>query len=167
VAIAPKRSSSPGLIWTPLFSEGFLTLARAGNPKIRKTLSLEAYCSLSHVFVSPEGRAGSVVDEALGRLGRKRHVALTVGSFLAVPLVVADSDLLATTAARIAQRFAAAFPLQIFRPPLELPRFTLALAWHERFRKDPAHVWFRSLVAEVGRTMRDKHTVTAASALDA
>jgi DNA-binding transcriptional LysR family regulator len=150
--IAPRRKSSPGLVWTRLFGERNVCLVRKDHPAVGRTLSLEAYCALPHVVVSPEGR-GSAVDEALRRRGLRRRVALRVPSFLFAPLVVAETDLVATTAARVARRFAEVLPLRVLEPPLPQPEFALALGWHERLRQDPAHAWFRRLVAEVAREL--------------
>jgi DNA-binding transcriptional LysR family regulator len=150
--LAPRRRSSPGLVWTRLFTERNVCLVRRNHTSVGRTLSLEAYCALPHVVVSPEGR-GSVVDEALERRGLERRVALRVPSFLVAPLVVADSDMIATTASRVARRFAEALSLRILEPPIPLPEFALALGWHERVREDPAHAWFRRLVAAVARDL--------------
>lgn len=151
--IAPKRPSAPGLVWSRLFAERNVCLVRDGHPRVGRTLSLERFCDLLHVFVSPEGRPVSVVDEALERRGLSRRIALRVGSFLVAPLVVAESDLIATTASRIAARFTGPLALRILAPPIDLPEFTLAIGWHERVRRDPGHAWFRALVASVAREL--------------
>jgi DNA-binding transcriptional LysR family regulator len=42
--------------------------------------------------------------------------------------------------------------LAIVEMPLRLPTFTHSMIWHRRHTGDPAHAWFRSLVARaVGR----------------
>ncbi len=39
-------------------------------------------------------------------------------------------------------------PLKIFKPPVEIPGFTMCPGWHEIHRKDPGHRWLRdALVA--------------------
>ena len=101
--IAPSRPSSPGLVWTRLFSERNVCLVRAGHPVAGRSVSLEAFCALPNVVVSPEGR-GSAIDEALGRRGLRRRPALRVPSFLVAPWVVAASDLVTTLPARLARR---------------------------------------------------------------
>jgi len=125
---------------------------RVGHPVAGRSLSLEAFCALPHVVVSPEGR-GSAIDEALGRRGLRRRPALRVPSFLVAPWVVAGSDLVTTLPARLARRFAEVLSLRILEPPLPLPDFALALGWHERVREDPSHAWFRRVVAAVARTL--------------
>lgn len=148
VAVAPPRPSSPGMVWTRLFADRNVCIAGRGPPG--KSLSLEAYCSLPHLVVSAQGRA-SRVDEVLERRGLRRRVALRVPSFLLAPLLVARSDLVATVPARVAQRVAGPLSLRVYELPLPLPEFTVALGWHERFREDPAHAWFRRTVVAAAR----------------
>jgi DNA-binding transcriptional LysR family regulator len=156
VVVIPRRAQARGLVWRRLFTERFVCAVRAGHPLVgRKGLTLDAYCELGHVVVTPSGRPGSAVDEALARHKRKRRVVLQVASFLVAPLVVASSDLIVTTPARIARQFAD-LRLALHPPPLSVPGFTVALGWHERFRGDPAHAWFRGVVAEVGHGLADE-----------
>jgi DNA-binding transcriptional LysR family regulator len=39
-------------------------------------------------------------------------------------------------------------------PPLDVLGFTVALGWHERWRADPAHAWFRQTLTQVGEALR-------------
>jgi hypothetical protein len=36
---------------------------------------------------------------------------------------------------------------------LPIPSLSLSLAWHERQRRDQAHAWLRSTVADVARSL--------------
>jgi DNA-binding transcriptional LysR family regulator len=153
VALFPRRPSSPGIVWQPMFSEHFVCLARRGHPSIRSKLSLAALCETPHVFVSPSDAAQGVVDEVLAKTGLRRRVALRVQSFLVAPLVVAESDLLALVPAQVARRFAARFELQVLPLPIEVPRFAVALAWHERMRADAGHAWFRKNLVTVAKAL--------------
>lgn len=153
VAVVPRRAEAPGLVWSRLFSERFVCLARRGHPKIRQQLTLDVYCRLGHVVVAPTGRPGSPVDDLLTRRGRARRIACQVPNFLVAPLVVAGSDLVVTAPERISARFGD-LGLATYPPPIEVPGFTIHVGWHERFRAEPAHTWFRGLVTELGRELR-------------
>ena len=39
-------------------------------------------------------------------------------------------------------------PLEIYEPPISLPRSEAFLWWHERFQRDPGHTWFRNAMLE-------------------
>ena len=96
-------------------------------------------------MVSPRGAGfGGPVDTALGKLGRKRRVAVSAGSFLFIPELVGGSDLIATVPERLVRE--RALRLQVFEPPLPIEGFTIGLVWHERTHGHPAHRWVRERV---------------------
>jgi DNA-binding transcriptional LysR family regulator len=156
VAVDPRRATSaPAIVWRALFHEDFLCVLRRGHPVLRKKggLTLARFLELPQVLVAPGGSPGSLLDDALARLGQRRRVALRVPSFLVAPLVVAESDLVATLPARLARRMARSLPLALRPSPVELAGFDLHVAWHERFRHDAGHAWFRRVLAEVATTL--------------
>jgi DNA-binding transcriptional LysR family regulator len=103
------------------------------------------------VLIAPYGNAGSFVDDALAKLGRRRRVAVRVSSFLSAPVLVAESDLIATVGSRLARRSAAWLPLRLFDPPLRLPEIEVGAIWHPRVEHDPGHRWFRELLGSIAR----------------
>jgi DNA-binding transcriptional LysR family regulator len=133
----------------PLFSDKFVCLVRKGHPRVTKKLSLEAYLALRHVLVAPGGAPGSIVDSELARRGLERRIALSVSSFLTAPIVVSETDFIATLPERIARRSADRFPVRLLEPPLRLPSFAFSLAWHPRQNHDPAQQWLRGMVKRV------------------
>jgi DNA-binding transcriptional LysR family regulator len=150
LAIGPRSRAPAGVVWSKLFSDRFVTVARKDHPHTGRTISLDRFCALSHVVVTPDGRAGaSSVDDALMDRGRERHVALRVPSFHLVFAAIAGSELIATVPERLARAMASRSSLHIAPPPLPLPRLSISMAWHERQRHDAAHAWFRKRVAEV------------------
>jgi DNA-binding transcriptional LysR family regulator len=68
-----------------------------------------------------------------------------------VPLIVAQSDLLATCPYQLARYFATRAPIAILEPPISLPKYSEFVAWHERYDSDPALRWLRSLFADAAR----------------
>jgi DNA-binding transcriptional LysR family regulator len=154
--VNPRRGpSSPAIVWRSLFREDFLCVLRRGHPALRRRgrLTLERFVELPQILIAPGGRPGSLLDDALARRGLRRRVALRVPNFLVAPLVVVQSDLIVTLPARLARRVAASFPLELRPPPFELPGFEVHMGWHERFRHDAGHAWFRRVLAEVATTL--------------
>jgi DNA-binding transcriptional LysR family regulator len=145
--LAPRRKSSAGIVWVKLPADRFVSIVRKQHPRVGKKLTLDLYCSLSHVVVVPERRAVNAVDKLLEGVGRRRHVGLRVPSFLVAPLAVAASDMILTTPESVASLFAKSLELRVLAPPLALEGVSLALAWHERQRADPGHTWLRRLIA--------------------
>jgi LysR family transcriptional regulator, transcriptional activator of nodD3 and syrA len=132
-----------------LFTEGFVCMVRKKHPSVSSKLTLPQYLGLRHLVVAPSGGPGSVVDDELAKRGKQRRVALRVSSFLVAPVLVSKSDLINTGPERLARRFATVYPLRLLPPPLPLPHFTFSIAWHPRLASDPAHVWFRQVVARI------------------
>ncbi|HET7714432.1 MAG TPA: LysR family transcriptional regulator [Bauldia sp.] len=141
----------PGAYAQRILDERFVCAVREGHPAVGKKLTLEVLVKLPHVLVAPAGRPGGVVDAALTKLGLRRRVAVEIPHFLAVPAIVREIDAVATMPERIARAFGAG--LRILAPPIDLPSFTIETVWHERHHGDPAHAWFRGLVAEVARSL--------------
>ncbi|MEZ4470296.1 MAG: LysR substrate-binding domain-containing protein, partial [bacterium] len=146
VAIGVVAPEAVGLLRLVLLRERFVCLVRTDHPEVGDRLDLETFCRLPHALISPSGRGGGVVDEALARLGRRRRIALRIRFFLAAPFALARSDLILTAPSRLAHELAATLPLRVVEPPLELPAFDLCLFFHERQRDDPGHRWLRELV---------------------
>lgn len=142
----------PGLRTRALYDDDFVCLVRADHPQVGETLDLETYLRLPHALMSPQGDGKGVVDRVLAGMGLARRVVLRIRYFLAAPLVVARSDLVVTAPRALAGGFVGMAPLRVFPPPIELPRFTTHMVWHERAEADPAHRWLReAVVATCGR----------------
>lgn len=83
---------------------------------LRKTeATLDTYCPLPHVRVSPGIDRPTPVDKWLAQQNRQRTVVLSLAFFSAAPLVVAQSDLIATGPRRCGRRFEALLALPPFK----------------------------------------------------
>ncbi|MBL9016363.1 MAG: LysR family transcriptional regulator [Myxococcales bacterium] len=156
VVLAPPRGGARGAggYEKVLFGERFTCILRADHPLAGGRLTLPRYCAAAHVLVAPRGTPGSLVDTALAEQGRSRRIALAVPHFLVVPYIVAGSDLVATLASRVAALFTETLGLVSMPPPVELPGFQIALAWHERNHHDAAHRWLRDQLLAVAGEVR-------------
>jgi DNA-binding transcriptional LysR family regulator len=138
----------PSLRSRPLFVERFVCVARKGHARVGERLTLDQYCALDHVLVSPSGGAFSApADDALAAIGRTRHVRLSVPHFLLVPEILRRSDLIAVLPERLARGYGDRF--RIFDLPFELAPFSVVAVWHERTHRDPALAWLRQSLADL------------------
>jgi DNA-binding transcriptional LysR family regulator len=152
LALGAIVDEAPGIRRLDLCTEGFACAAREGHPDIDGELDLATYVKTPHLLITLGDDAGPTwIDEALAKLGEKRRVAARVRYFMAAPLVVARTDLLLTGPSMLVRYFAELVPLQVLRPPIELPTYPEQAYWHERFDDDPAHAWLRALVAQTAR----------------
>jgi DNA-binding transcriptional LysR family regulator len=151
LVIAPDTSLPASVMRQHLFDGDFLCAVRLDHPRARRKLSLETYLSLLHVQIAPRGEPGGPVDDALATRGLSRRVAVRTPSFLAAPLLVAQSDYVLTAPALMLRPLARPLGLRLHEPPLTFGSFRIFQAWHPRTQDDAAHRWFRGLVAEVTR----------------
>lgn len=152
LALLTPESTPPDLHARHLFDERYVCVMRASHPAASaKRLSLKRFCTLDHALVSYTGGSfQGVADEALAKLGRERRVTLSVTSFLVLPKILRDSDLMAVVPARLV---AGIRGLAVFDPPFNIPGFTKTVAWHERTHRDPGHRWIRNLLFEICQSL--------------
>jgi DNA-binding transcriptional LysR family regulator len=132
----------------PLYSERFVAVVRKGHPRLPGPLTLDEFCALDHLLVSPSGGSFTAqTDEALAAIGRQRRVRLSVPHFLLVPEILARSNMIAVLPERLAQGYRDRF--DVLEVPLAMAPFTIAAIWHERTHRDPALAWLRATLAEL------------------
>lgn len=136
-----------------LFEEEYVCVCRQDHPLIGETLSLTDYLAVSHLLVSiKEDRIGRV-DAILADQNQQRHIALSIPHFLAAPFIVAQTDLVATLARRIALPLATHQSLKLFPLPLPMPGFSVFMRWHQATANAPACQWLRSTLATLSRSL--------------
>lgn len=147
-----REAAPPHLRHRRLFAERYLLAGRAGHPALRRRPTLERFCRLEFAIMSPDGGGfRTPVDTALGKLGLTRNVVLSVPHFLFLLSAIASSDIVALVPARLLLTGPKERALCVVEPPLEVPGFEMAMVWHERVHRDPAHVWLRErVIAQVG-----------------
>ncbi|WIE48126.1 LysR family transcriptional regulator [Pseudomonas sp. GM17] len=144
LALHTSEDSPPGLRRRVLFSERYVLAGREGHPRLQRRPSLAQFAKLEHVVVSPDGRGfQGVTDSALGEAGLTRRVVLSVPHFLFVLSALASTDLVAMLPSRLVRDNPA---LKVVEPPLEVPGYDMAMLWHERCHRDPAHQWLREFI---------------------
>lgn len=142
-----KRAS--GIHQEVLFEDDFCCVSRPAHPRIGKRLDLETYIGLSHLRIAPRGDERDIIDKALGRLGKRRRIALSTPNLSSAPMLVARSDLILTAPRRCIKAWQQVMPLTIHEPPVALPGFSIAMIWHERFEHEPAHQWLREKLRQI------------------
>jgi DNA-binding transcriptional LysR family regulator len=106
-------------------------------------LTLERYCEAQHLLVSIDGDLRGIVDKTLSKSGLTRNIACSVPLFFPALVTVAQTDLITTIPARLADQYAKRFALEVMEPPLKLRSFMLSAIWHHRTDSDPALKWLR------------------------
>jgi DNA-binding transcriptional LysR family regulator len=141
-----------GLYQRKLFSQRYVCIARSGHPLLaakKPKLTIEKFLSADHIAIRAEGTGHTKADEmlqAMNHAGQQRKVKLRVPSFLSVPQIVSQTDLIATVPEKLAEQCAKPFQLHVLPLPVDMPAFELKVFWHRRVHTDPANQWLRSLI---------------------
>ena len=90
-----------------------------------------------------------LIDDYLVKRGVARKISLIVPNFLSAPWILANTDLILSLPARIAEKFVHLVPLKILPIPIDLPPYDLLMLWHPRQEKEPDHRWLRREILEI------------------
>jgi DNA-binding transcriptional LysR family regulator len=137
------------ILTEPLFEEGFVCVVRKDHPHADAELTLDAFLQMSHLLVSPENERFGMVDAALGKLGLRRRLSLTLPQMYAAPPLVASSDLIATLMKGVVEASGYRGQLHVLKPPLELGTAKFDMAWHRRNDVHPAQRWLREVIGSL------------------
>ena len=154
-AMALGRVIDPpdNLVVQHLMDDGFACVVRTNHPSVGKSVSRKQFERLKHVNVLPPGRLRAGLYEALDQQDLRREVAVSVANFLAVPEIIAVTDYCATLPRLICHRLADDRRLRVVPAPVDLGTFPVEMAWHVRYRSDPAHRWLRSLIGDLAQEL--------------
>ncbi|VEB04857.1 transcriptional regulator [Klebsiella pneumoniae] len=141
-----REGAPPGLHQRLLFRERYVLAGPGRN--IRRCglgLSLETFCQLEHVIVSPDGGGFSAAtDIALANLGLMRRgcpFRANISCLCWRPCAIAI--LVAVLPERLVRGQSG---LVVVEPPLAVAGFEMLMLWHERWHRDPAHQWLRQFI---------------------
>lgn len=151
------------LRWQSLYADPFVCVVGPDSSSIPDRLTLEGFCELPHVDVSPSGTGllGELIDRALAELGGQRNVRHRCSSFMAVPAMLAGTGL----AALVPRQVQALFPLGSVRVvdlEFDLPPYEVSLWWHNATNADPLASWVRCQLVELSRETERPPTLHAA-----
>jgi DNA-binding transcriptional LysR family regulator len=95
--------------------------------------------------------AGGGAD-AIGSL--RRRIGLRLPHLVALPTIVASSDLVATVPEHLAAAFLATVDIKILAYPIHIAELTIKQFWHERYHDDPANSWLHHSFTALSQNAR-------------
>ncbi len=141
----------PELCYQPLHQEELVVIARRDHPALspsRRSISLARYEAAQHVTIPPRAGRGSPLEIVLGSAKVRRQVGLFVPGYMAIPGVVATTDLLGTVPRRLADACAASLPLAMLPLPFAMPPVQVSLIWHRQQDTNRGLQWLRQQIVE-------------------
>jgi DNA-binding transcriptional LysR family regulator len=146
-----------------LFEVEFVCIAAQDHPSIQGSLDMPAYLAASHVTLSfGQGHIPYIIerdlDEQLAADGLIRRKSLEISSLLAIPDIVARTEMIATIPIELALHAASHQPIQVLPLPFRRPPCAISMLWHPRSHRDPAHEWLRTTIKRVSCSDRASTT---------
>ena len=142
-----------------LLEDELVCLLRAGHPLAAAPLTEARYLAAAHVVpMRYSSHQRGVVETHLATLHAVRDARVSVPYFAFAPYVVAETDLVFTTARHFAEPFTRMLPVVMRAVPNGFPGMRFYQLWHERAHHAAAHRWLRGLIAEVGRSLTPART---------
>lgn len=136
----------------PLFEDEFVCVVAANHPLGSARMTLDEYVSYDHVVLRQREDGQPWIDEALAALGRARRIAFRTPYQLSGLMAAAKSELICTTARRLAAQLTSAASVRLVAAPLEFPTIKYKMTWHRRLVDDSSHLWLRRQLSSVAAT---------------
>lgn len=145
-----------------LWRDSFSCLFSVDN-SISHDFRLETYLNAKHVWVSKTGMGAGMgitpkdtkrlgwVDEALERIGQKRHITVFTRHYQSAAMLAEQKGLVATIPSKAAAAQSMNPRLVIKKPPFEVPDFEFKMAWSPLLQHNHAHQWIRRVITEVAQ----------------
>jgi DNA-binding transcriptional LysR family regulator len=141
-----------------LFTDTYVCVARREHARrgTHRAIDLETYVTTPHILMTLAGDDRGIVDEALAKLGRRRRVAVTVPNTYLIPRLVEETGMISHLPRRIAAEVLRGSDLVMLSPPIALPEWYIDMYWGAALASEPAALWVRSRLSEIGRQIRLK-----------
>jgi DNA-binding transcriptional LysR family regulator len=149
-AVGVLGATTPRIATASMFTERFVCVLRNAHPLATSPLTLDAFLSLSHILVLPEGDGVGHVDIELEQLGKKRKIGLLLPQMYTAPAIVASSEFIATLMEGVVIHSGFREQLAVLPLPIRLAGIPFVLHWHRRNDAHFGQRWFRERVLEVG-----------------
>lgn len=132
-----------------LFTQRYVALMAAGHALAQGRLTAARFVQARHAVVVADGTGHEQVQRLLRRHGVPQPVALRLPHFVAVPYIVAESDLVVTVPEKLALKAAGPFGLVVRPLPLALPPFEVNVFWHQRVHREAGNRWLRDQLVQL------------------
>ncbi len=145
-----------GFFQQKLITSAHVCVVRKKHPTIGDKITLTQFIQASHAVVKPDGRE-HVFEKFLQQKGIQRRVVVELSHFMSLLPIVESSNLVATVPRDLADFFVSHGDVRYVDTPMKSPTIQVHLFWHERFQKDPAHIWLRQVIHRLFSTHTKTH----------
>lgn len=147
-----------------LIEEDLVVICRTKHPQLNGQITLEQFETLPHVSLVPRSSIahkqshlrGTPIEQLMVKGLPSRNLTMHVASFVSIPSIIAQSDLIAVVPKRIAQHFNQSqqpnhphAAIQCLALPFSYPQVGIQLIWHKSREHDMAHRWVRERMVKL------------------
>lgn len=119
-----------------------------------ETIDQEFFLKTRHVALATDRPYyQTLADQALARQGLERKVGVWTTNFTAIPLIVAQSDMIAFFPVSIARMYQTFANIKLLPNPVQVGKYNISMAWHPRIHEDPAYKWLRAQIIEASNEL--------------
>lgn len=146
LAITVSSATIARLERAPITALEFVAIVRRDHPCLKAPMTLKTFAALPHLVIAPHGYTGEPIDDALAAEGLKRNVVVVEPHYLAAPLMVARTDMVAIVDRTLASLFVDTQGLVMFDPPVKPPRTTLDILISKARMSEPPLIWLQAQI---------------------
>ena len=152
----------PGFKEIELGLHEIVCIVRSGHPMLEGTLTPDALLQSDFVEVVEHGALYAELSRAVKRVARIDATRYKTSNALALPYVVAKSDLVAIVPAWFAEQHAKELALTIVKMPAEMSVANFKLLWHSNRDEDASHAFMRTMITEAAAALNGEKRANVA-----
>ncbi|WP_324698869.1 LysR family transcriptional regulator [Novosphingobium sp. RL4] len=145
-----------------LFRDSYVTATSPEHPAVKHGMDEATYLAYPHVSYRSGSGVRSLEDQAKSTLGLDTKIGAVTSVLVAMPLLVAGTDYIATFPARITQVIGGARGFVLHECPVEIPELVETLLWNTMSDMDRGHVWMRNAIVETAQILQNSKSSEAA-----
>jgi DNA-binding transcriptional LysR family regulator len=124
----------------------FACIMSKNNPLAREKLTLKRFKELRHISIQAPGRSIEVFEKFLKSKKIKRDIALHTPHFMSAPIIVSETNLIATVPQALADHSSENNNIVQKKLPFAPPTFQVNVYWHKSVTNDPGNTWLRGII---------------------
>jgi DNA-binding transcriptional LysR family regulator len=137
----------------PLFTDEFVCVVAKNHP-LRARLTLKRYVEYGHAVVTIGKDGGQPwIERALAANGCERRIEYCSPYQLSAILAASQTNMICTTARRLAEWLAPVANVRVLAAPRELPKIAYRMVWHPRLKNDAPQNWLRDQLMVIAQDL--------------
>lgn len=129
-----------------LYTQKYVCVMRKVHPFAHKGFDVDSFLNQDHLLVEYGGSGHLLLERALIEAGARDRIKVRLPQYLSAAHFLIESDLVWIAPEILAERLSRYYPLVCQPEPLGLAPFEIGLYWHDRYHRDPANQWLRSMI---------------------